>query len=347
MGALDRLEDGFPHGTPDGYRQGCKGSHCPEGDAGRLSCMQAYTRYQSDFGYRRRVDEGMTPVQLWEFDQKVAEEKRSLVTKAPQSAPEPEPASDVDPVRAAAIAHAETTGISYEKHGTTGGYSAGCRDKESCPGFERVGKSCTQAVNEYQRDLKRRRREAARVGKVDAPVGLVQERAEPRSVLAQRATDADVEAEKDRRVDEATAELRKAHSEAVGRAVAAEAELAAARETNAAQAERISELEQILTESGAINSQQARRITELRDRVASLEIELDVARAGYAVETRRIGEVEISQPVPVPSSPSRFRFARDEAGGVVVDVDGEQPGFVRFDLDESGALVGVAVQSGK
>lgn len=330
MSAADRLEDGFPHGTPDGYRQGCKGSHCPEADEGRLSCMQAYTRYQSDFGYRRRVDEGMTPVQLWEFDARVAEEKRALVARAPRSAPEPEPIVEVDPVRAAAEAHAATTGIPYEKHGTTGGYSSGCRDKESCPGFERVGKSCTQAVNEYQKELKRRRREAE--GRVRAV-----RQAEPRT------TDEQVEAEKDRRVDEATADLRKAHSEAVGRAVAAEAELAAARNEITMREEALAASERLVEELQAERS-------ALVDRVASLELELDVARADNSQRIARAvrGEVERVQPAVLETaSVSRFRFARDDAGGVVVDVDGEQPGFVRFDLDESGALVGVAVQSGK
>lgn len=292
MGALDRLEDGYPHGTPDGYRQGCKGSHCPEGDAGRLSCVQAYTRYQSDYGYRRRVDEGMSPVELWEFDARVAEEKRALVVKAPQSAPEP----TEEPEDGAAIA--------TERHGTTSGYSAGCRLKERCPGVELVGKSCTQAATEYQREVKRRKR-----AEKGAPAPAVTE------LPAESADDTPA--------------------------------LLAARGQLAKSEARVAELEGALSDREQVNAAQAERIVQLTDRVASLEIELDVARAGYAVETRRVGEVEISQPVPVPSSPSRFRFARDEAGGVVVDVDGEQPGFVRFDLDESGALVGVAVQSGK
>ena len=291
MGALDRLEDGYPHGTPDGHRQGCKGSHCPEADAGRLSCMQAYIRYQSDYGYRRRVDEGMSPVQLWEFDARVAEEKRALVAKAPQSAPE----STQEPDDGAVIA--------TERHGTTSGYSAGCRLKERCPGVALVGKSCTQAVTEYQREVKRRKR-----AEKGAPAPAAAE------VPAESAGDTPA--------------------------------LLAVRDQLAKSEARVAELEGVLSDREHVNAAQAERIVQLTDRVASLELEADVAKSGsrekpLAVMSIR-PEVQESR-----SAPSRFRFQRDETGGVVVDVDGEQPGFVRFDLDESGALVGVAVQSGK
>lgn len=296
MGAADRLEDGFPHGTPDGYRQGCKGSHCPEGDEGRLSCMQAYTRYQSDFGYRRRVDEGMTPVQLAEFDAKVAEEKRALVAQAPRSAPEPSPTAEPSAVPA----------IADERHGTTSGYAAGCRLKEACPGVALVGRSCTQAATEYQREVKRRKR-----------------------------------AEK----DATTPGVSKAPAEAAGDTPV----LLAVRDQLAKSEGRVAELEGVLNDREQVNAAQAKRIAELTDRVAALEMELDVARAAVLqvlpsvdAEPRQSGVLQRFAP-----SPSRFRFQRDDAGGVVVDVDGEQPGFVRFDLNESGALVGVAVQSGK
>lgn len=317
MSAADRLEDGYPHGTPDGYRQGCKGSHCPEADAGRLSCMQAYTRYQADYGYRRRVDEGMTPVQLAEFDAKVAEEKRALVAKAPQSAPEPEapvvtPTVKVEGSPAAAAAAvvdalAEmVAGVPLEKHGTLAGYQKGCRDEESCPAIP----TCREANRTYQREYKERKK-------------ANQERA---AAAAKPASD-----------EQTAAELRKAHSEAVGRAVAAEAELAGARDQIAVYEEALAASERLVDKLHAERS-------ALVDRVASLEMELDVAKSAREVTLTKDAQLVVP---PRQASPSRFRFQRDDAGGVVVDVDGEQPGFIRFDLDQSGALVGVAVQSGK
>ncbi|MBB5617228.1 hypothetical protein [Microcella frigidaquae] len=253
--------------------------------------MQAYTRYQSDYGYRRRVDEGMTPVQLAEFDAKVAEEKRALVAQAPRSAPEPGPTAEPSAVPA----------IADERHGSTSGYAAGCRLKEACPGVALVGRSCTQAATEYQREVKRRKRAengATAPGPSEAP-------AEP--------------------ADDAPA-------------------LLAVRDQLAKSEGRVAELEGVLSDREQVNAAQAKRIAELTDRVASLELELDVAKSAREVTLSKDAQLVVP---PREANPSRFRFQRDDAGGVVVDVDGEQPGFVRFDLDQSGALVGVAVQSGK
>ena len=52
MSGADRLADGFPHGTPDGYEQGCRGRICP---AEGQSCQQAQIRFASDYQYRRQV----------------------------------------------------------------------------------------------------------------------------------------------------------------------------------------------------------------------------------------------------------------------------------------------------
>lgn len=55
MGAADRLEDGFPHGTVDGYRGGCRDGNCPA----PMACRDVYRRYSGDFGFRRLVDAGI------------------------------------------------------------------------------------------------------------------------------------------------------------------------------------------------------------------------------------------------------------------------------------------------
>lgn len=49
------LMPGFPHGTPDGYRQGCHGSSC----SGAMPCRDVYVRYQGDWAFHRMLDEGV------------------------------------------------------------------------------------------------------------------------------------------------------------------------------------------------------------------------------------------------------------------------------------------------
>lgn len=325
MGAAEMLEDAFPHGTREGYEKGCRGSHCPAVEDGHLSCFQARTRYVSDFAYRRRVDAGMTLEELAAADEADAAEQRAriaaassvmkkavkpepsiAVTAEPTPEPEPEPTPARAPIEAA-LSLAAASGIAYEKHGSTSGYSAGCRDKTSCPGLTRVGKSCTQAVSEYQRELKRKRR------------------AEQKEVEPAVETPAAVEPAAEVTEDGVPVE-DEALTAAVERAERAEAQLAAAVTRNA----------------------------ELLTRVAALEMELDVAKSAAAdARAKSIATLSRGQLIPMPApgesfAPgSRFRFQRDEQGGVAVDVEGPTPGFVRFELDDAGALVGVAVQSGR
>jgi|GEM_PF-1304941 len=54
---LDRLDDAFPHGSPDGYRQGCRGSVCPA----PLACRDVFRRYSGDLTFKRLLDAG-TPL---------------------------------------------------------------------------------------------------------------------------------------------------------------------------------------------------------------------------------------------------------------------------------------------
>lgn len=330
VSAADRLEDGFPHGTREGYDQGCRGSHCPAVDDGFLSCAQARTRYQSDYAYRKRTDAGLSPAQLAEVDEREAAEQRARLAAARAnrvaSAPEPEPDAPVDePVEAPAIAD--------ERHGTTSGYSAGCRLKERCPGVALVGKSCTQAATEYQRDVKRRRREALDQARAATQVrgktpDLLADRSEPRSFLPLRAEDQ----------PDAGAPSEPPY-------------VVALRGDLALEKKRADEAEELVIQWADKFEDRQKRVAELTDRVAALELELDVAKAatpmkvvGSSLEVEQVGPMRLIPSAPVPS---RFRFARDTDGGVVVDVEGQQPGFVRFEVDEAGTLTGVAVQSGK
>ena len=64
MHAFDLIDDSFPHGTPEGFRQGCRGSACPA----PLSCRAVNTRYSGDFTFRRLIDSGMRLEEILERD---------------------------------------------------------------------------------------------------------------------------------------------------------------------------------------------------------------------------------------------------------------------------------------
>ena len=65
MTALDMMEDSFPHGTTDGYRQGCRTNHCPA----PIVCHVVRTRYASDWTFRKRIDAGWTAAEILAQDE--------------------------------------------------------------------------------------------------------------------------------------------------------------------------------------------------------------------------------------------------------------------------------------
>ncbi len=184
MSSADLFEDGFPHSTKEGYKAGCRGRACPGIEDNGISCADAYARYQGDYGFRKKVDAGMTPSEIMAAEAApVAEKPRPKPKAAPKPTVQPlsaEARAAVESEAAAAENSAQeapepepTKEIPLENHGTTKGYKAGCRLRDKCPGIETVGKSCTQAIAEYQRDAKAaKKRDLAAVAptKVDPAV---------------------------------------------------------------------------------------------------------------------------------------------------------------------------------
>lgn len=185
MSGADLFEDGFPHSTKEGYRAGCRGRACPGVAENGISCAEAYSRYQGDYGFKKRVDAGMSASEI------VAEEK-TFAKPRPVKKPTVKPLSveaaaavelvEAVPAEVELPAEPEPAGreVAYEKHGTPKGYFNGCRLRDSCPGIERVGKSCTQAVVDYQREMKENRRRRASEA-VDAAREDVESPREPES----------------------------------------------------------------------------------------------------------------------------------------------------------------------
>lgn len=63
------FDETLPHGTVDGYKAGCKGSHCMGTELLGMSCRQASIRYAADYSYRRRIDGGLSPEAIYAEDQ--------------------------------------------------------------------------------------------------------------------------------------------------------------------------------------------------------------------------------------------------------------------------------------
>jgi hypothetical protein len=175
MSGADLLEDGFPHSTPQGYKAGCQGRSCPGTADNGISCADSFARYQGDYGFRKKVDAGMSPKEI------VAAERAATTVAAPKPKPVAKPTADplseearaeVDAAVAVIVDDAPAQKeIPLDKHGTPKGYYLGCRLKDECPGVELVGKSCNQAINEYQKALKenRKKRAAAEIDAVPLP----------------------------------------------------------------------------------------------------------------------------------------------------------------------------------
>lgn len=78
-----------PHGTPEGFANGCRGSHCPA----PMACRDVHARYQGDYGFRKKLDAGMTPAEILESE-RPAPKVTARATRSPapvKTAKKPEP----------------------------------------------------------------------------------------------------------------------------------------------------------------------------------------------------------------------------------------------------------------
>ncbi len=64
MSTLDLLTDTFPHGTPDGYRLGCRTAACPA----LLPCRAVHSRYCGDFTFAKLIDADVPLAEILERD---------------------------------------------------------------------------------------------------------------------------------------------------------------------------------------------------------------------------------------------------------------------------------------
>ncbi|MCU1418701.1 MAG: hypothetical protein JWP32_2875 [Schumannella sp.] len=153
MSGADLYEDGFPHSTKEGYDAGCRGSGCPGALDHGFSCAQAFQRFNGDYGYRKKVEAGMSPSEI------VAAEGAHAPAVVEKSAAKPQPQTKPQPEPTALAADAEpAAGAAAFPHGTAKGYGKGCHDGNTCPRSPATGRTCRQAYTEYQREYAVRRR---------------------------------------------------------------------------------------------------------------------------------------------------------------------------------------------
>lgn len=55
----------YPHGTPAGYTNGCRGSHCPN----RITCRAVHMRYVGDFTFRNQFEAGLSAAEIVKREQ--------------------------------------------------------------------------------------------------------------------------------------------------------------------------------------------------------------------------------------------------------------------------------------
>ncbi|WZH36263.1 MAG: hypothetical protein PIR02_16065 [Microbacterium enclense] len=84
MSSADLWEDGYPHGTVEGFDNGCRGGACPADTDIGMSCKRAKALAAGDFRYNRLVAAGKTPAEIAAII-----DGRDTPTEAP--APKPAP----------------------------------------------------------------------------------------------------------------------------------------------------------------------------------------------------------------------------------------------------------------
>lgn len=68
----------FPHGTVQGFNDGCRGSQCPA----PVECRTVHMRYSGDYSFRKRIDAGMLVSEIVELEAAEVAEGVALVAAA-------------------------------------------------------------------------------------------------------------------------------------------------------------------------------------------------------------------------------------------------------------------------
>jgi hypothetical protein len=156
MSSADLLEDGFPHGTPAGYRAGChSGGLCTNRGTARMTCKEANTRYAADRRYRTLIDAGVA----WVVPGDVTPEALAAAAAPAVPKPKPRPSKRRDAFAGDDELRARLAAPDFP-HGTVEGFARGCVVTAMCHA-DANGRTCVQARQEQLSDHDRRRRGAS------------------------------------------------------------------------------------------------------------------------------------------------------------------------------------------
>ena len=94
MSSSDLFVEGFPHGTPQGYDDGCRGGACPAGIEYGLSCKLAKQKSRGDYQYQQLVKKGATVAEIADALGFVGTETAAAVVVTPaKSTPKASPST--------------------------------------------------------------------------------------------------------------------------------------------------------------------------------------------------------------------------------------------------------------
>lgn len=163
------------HGTPAGYAAGCRGIGCANhGSSELMTCEQAQIRFNGDYSYRKQVLAGTATAERERFADEGPVRRRGVeLVRMDAVEVMPTPTFDVEAVReepGQRVAAEALPPVSKPKrrggrkalpidHGTDQGYKKGCREKGACPAKLAGGLSCNEAHAVAQAGYVARRRE--------------------------------------------------------------------------------------------------------------------------------------------------------------------------------------------
>lgn len=181
MSTLDLLTDTFPHGTPDGYRLGCRTAACPA----VLPCRTVHSRYCGDFTFAKLVDGGVPLAEILEREaaakEGIRQRDKIAAREERRAAARPKAARP----RARAVTKTATTPVTSSPRRQT----PPARPQRPHPGYKWLTLA-TEAIAQLPADLQTRRREdlAQYCSELDRHVGELEQWRQRRAVAREQLT---------------------------------------------------------------------------------------------------------------------------------------------------------------
>lgn len=148
----------YPHGTIEGFQDGCNTDHCPAD----VSCKTVFTRFNGDWAFNRQMKAGMTPTEIVAAEQKQAQEAAQADLRAKRARPGVRAGASQGDRRAAAN-RARSDGLALiPRHTLRELLNAGLTDREIADklGLHRRQVTGSRRNAGYERNPDRNRRPA-------------------------------------------------------------------------------------------------------------------------------------------------------------------------------------------